>query len=49
MSDAGRARVLQALYELGPLSRAELSRVTGDSRAGITGIVQTLLDEGVLA
>jgi len=49
MSDAGRARVLQALYELGPLSRAELSRVTGDSRAGITGLVQTLLDEGVLA
>lgn len=49
MSDAGRARVLQALYELGPLSRAELSRVTGDSRAGITGIVQLLLDEGVLA
>lgn len=49
MSDAGRARVLQALYDLGPLSRAELSRLTGTSRAGITGIVQTMLDQGLLA
>ncbi|MER7209011.1 ROK family transcriptional regulator [Streptosporangium sp. NPDC000239] len=48
---AGRVnqgRVLQALHDLGPLSRADLARLTGVSRATIGSIVQPLLEGGLL-
>lgn len=41
-------RVLQALYDFGPTSRAELARKAGVNRTTITGIVQPLIDEGIL-
>lgn len=44
-----RVRILQSLYDFGPLSRAELSRVTGLSRSALTGIVEELLRQGLLA
>ncbi|MGW8378894.1 ROK family transcriptional regulator [Streptomyces sp. ODS28] len=43
------ARILQALYDLGPLSRADLARVTGASRSTLTALVQQLVDQGLLA
>lgn len=43
------ARILQALYDLGPLSRADLARVTGASRSTLTSLVQQLIDQGLLA
>jgi predicted NBD/HSP70 family sugar kinase len=43
-----RGRVLQALFDLGPTSRAELARYAGVNRTTISGIVQPLLDQGVL-
>lgn len=45
---ANRGRVLQALFDLGPTSRAELARYAGVNRTTISGIVQPLLDQGVL-
>lgn len=42
------ARVLQALYDAGPSSRADLSRATGLSRGSLTGIVQRMMDRGIL-
>lgn len=45
---ANRGRVLQALFDLGPTSRAELARHVGVNRATITGIVQPLIDQGLL-
>jgi predicted NBD/HSP70 family sugar kinase len=47
--DVNRARIVQALYDMGPLSRADLARLTGFSRATIGVIVQGLLDQGVLS
>src|SRR5689334_22918733 len=44
MGHANRGRVIQALFDLGPTSRAELARVIGVNRATITGIVQPLID-----
>ncbi|MFG3256720.1 ROK family transcriptional regulator [Streptomyces sp. NPDC048172] len=51
MGEAGwsHARILQALYDLGPLSRADLARVTGASRSTLTALVQQLMDQGLLA
>jgi predicted NBD/HSP70 family sugar kinase len=46
---ANRGRLLQALYDIGASSRADLARVTGVTRGTIGGIVQPLLDQGVLA
>ncbi|WP_221460617.1 ROK family protein [Streptosporangium saharense] len=49
---AGRVnqgRILQALQDLGPLSRADLARLSGVSRATIGSIVQPLLESGLLA
>lgn len=37
------------LFDLGPVSRAELARRTGSKRTTISGIVQPLLDAGLLA
>lgn len=45
---ANRGRVLQVLFDLGPTSRAELARHVGVNRATITGIVQPLIDQGLL-
>jgi predicted NBD/HSP70 family sugar kinase len=51
-SDVGeinRARLVQALYEMGPLSRAELARLTGYSRATIGTVAAGLIESGLLA
>jgi predicted NBD/HSP70 family sugar kinase len=45
---ANRGRMLQVLFDLGPTSRAELARHVGVNRATITGIIQPLIDEGLL-
>lgn len=45
---ANRGRVLQVLFDLGPTSRAELARHVGVNRATISGIVQPLIDQGLL-
>ncbi|MBO4207033.1 ROK family transcriptional regulator [Micromonospora echinofusca] len=46
--EANRARVLQALYDIGPLSRADLARLTGATRATIGAIVLPLIERGLL-
>lgn len=43
-----RARVLSALRDNGPLTRAQLARMSGVTRATIGNVVQSLLDEGLL-
>ncbi|MBB5754845.1 ROK family protein [Prosthecomicrobium pneumaticum] len=48
VGSANRGRVLQALFDLGPTSRAELARRAGVNRTTISGIVQPLLDQQVL-
>jgi predicted NBD/HSP70 family sugar kinase len=45
---ANRAHILLALADHGPLSRADLARMAGVTRASISGIVVGLLDEGIL-
>ena len=44
----GNARLVLKLVRESPLSRAELSRKTGLTRAAITGIVDSLVSEGLL-
>jgi predicted NBD/HSP70 family sugar kinase len=48
MGSANRARVLRALADHGPLSRAELARLAGVTRATMGTIVQSLLDADVV-
>lgn len=48
MGDVNRGRLLQSLFDLGPTSRADLARHIGVNRATITGIVQPLIDDGIL-
>ena len=48
VGSANRGRVLQALFDLGPTSRADLARYAGVNRTTITGIVQPLIDDGIL-
>lgn len=48
LGPVNRGRLLQALYDMGPSSRADLARFTGVSRATIGGIVQPLLESHVL-
>nr|WP_244639592.1 ROK family transcriptional regulator [Aureimonas endophytica] len=43
-----RGRVLQALYDNGPTSRADLARLAGVNRTTVTGIVQPMIEEGLL-
>ncbi|GAB3596845.1 ROK family protein [Microbacterium tumbae] len=43
-----RTRLLQILYDVGPLSRAELARISGVTKTTIGSIVQPMLDEGIL-
>ena len=45
---ANRGLVIQALFDLGPTSRAELARRAGVNRTTISGIVQPLIDTDVL-
>ncbi|MGW2892859.1 ROK family protein [Streptomyces griseoruber] len=43
-----RSRVLQSLYDIGPLSRSDLARLTSTTRAAIGTIVQPMIDSGIL-
>ena len=43
-----RGRVLQALYDNGPTSRADLARLAGVNRTTVTGIVQPMIEESLL-
>jgi len=48
MGDVNRSRLLQALCDHGPLSRADLARMAGVTRATIGGIVNELLAQGLV-
>lgn len=48
IGDVNRSRVLQALVDHGPSSRADLARLAGVPRATIGAIVQGLVDDGLL-
>ena len=48
VGSTNRGRVLQALFDLGPTSRADLARLAGVNRTTISGIVQPLIDDQVL-
>lgn len=48
LREANSSWVVQALLEASPLSRADLARRAGKSRAVVGNIVQALLDDGVL-
>lgn len=43
-----RERILQTLYEVGPVSRAQLARISQVTKTTIGAIVQPMLDLGVL-
>lgn len=45
---SNRRRIIQMLFDLGPTSRAELARLTETKRTTISGIVQPLIDSGLL-
>ncbi|MDP1795416.1 MAG: ROK family transcriptional regulator [Acidimicrobiales bacterium] len=48
VGDLNRSRVLQALTDHGPLSRSDLARAAGVTRATMGTIVQSLIDVGIL-
>ncbi|MGP4139620.1 ROK family transcriptional regulator [Sodalis praecaptivus] len=48
IGSANRLRILQALYDFGPMSRVEMARQANVNRTTITGIVQPLLADGLL-
>lgn len=48
IGDFNRSRVIQAFCDHGPLSRAELAKMAGVTRATIGNIVTALLDAGVI-
>ena len=48
VGSANRGLVIQALFDLGPTSRAELARAAGVNRTTISGIVQPLIDQHLL-
>lgn len=48
IGDANKSRVIQTLFDLGPTSRADLARLSGAKRTTISGIVQPLIDVGLL-
>jgi hypothetical protein len=48
VGSANRGRILQALFDLGPTSRADLARYAGVNRATISGIIQPLIEQGIL-
>jgi predicted NBD/HSP70 family sugar kinase len=40
--------VVRTLYDLGPISRAEIARLTGLTRTTVSDVIATLLDDGVV-
>lgn len=48
VGDLNRSRVLRALTDHGPLSRSDLARAAGVTRATMGSIVQSLIDSGLL-
>ncbi|MEM7441762.1 MAG: ROK family transcriptional regulator [Pseudomonadota bacterium] len=48
IGEANKRRVLQTLFDRGPTSRADLARLSGTNRTTISGIVQPLIDNGLL-
>src|SRR3954454_19150435 len=40
--------VVRTLYDLGPISRAEVARLTGLTRTTVSDVVTTLMDDGVV-
>lgn len=48
IGESNKRRVLQMLFDLGATSRADLARLSGTKRTTITGIVQPLIDGGLL-
>jgi predicted NBD/HSP70 family sugar kinase len=48
VGSTNRGRVLQALFDLGPTSRAELARQAGVNKTTISGIVQPLIEQELL-
>jgi predicted NBD/HSP70 family sugar kinase len=48
IGDLNRSRVLRALSDHGPLSRADLAKAAGVTRATMGTIVQSLIDSGIL-
>jgi predicted NBD/HSP70 family sugar kinase len=48
IGDLNRSRVLRALTDNGPLSRADLAKASGVTRATMGTIVQSLIDSGIL-
>src|SRR4051812_23986701 len=48
IGDVNRSRVLQALCDHGPLSRAELAKMAGVTRATIGNIANALIDIGLV-
>jgi predicted NBD/HSP70 family sugar kinase len=48
VGSTNRGLVIQALFDLGPTSRAELARLAGVNRTTISGIVQPLMDAEIL-
>ena len=48
MGAINRGRIMQALYDNGPTSRVDLARLAGVNRTTVTGIVQPLIEEGLL-
>lgn len=48
LGDVNRSRVLQAFCDYGPMSRADLARMAGVTRATIGNIVQDLIDVGMI-
>jgi predicted NBD/HSP70 family sugar kinase len=48
VGDVNRSRVLQALCDHGPMSRAELAKLAGVTRATIGNIVQALIDANLV-
>src|SRR5438105_10156052 len=48
IGDVNRSRVLQALCDNGPLSRAELAKMAGVTRATIGNIANALIESGLV-
>ena len=48
VGSTNRRRVIEALFDHGPMSRAELARQAGVNRTTISGIVQPLIDQQLL-
>lgn len=48
IGESNKRRVLQTLFDRGPTSRAELARLSDTKRTTISGIVQPLIDGGLL-